>query len=345
MDELLVSTKRESGVKRILLVFLRNPWNDYIAIRYIGQNIIARQKNSYFKLVNIRQCHRNILKESCILSTLEHPNIAKFYAVYCDGAKASLITENLDICITQLELQKYEIEEWEMATILLEVLKGVSYLESVGISCKEISKENIWMSVGGAIKIVMTSICEYHEYRGSTDVILDFPIFAELFEEMILSSYHLVCSRNKWSAEALRFLSCTLSGSLGSLRNVLTCLARLSGLCSTYNEISCTDSICPGGTNLMLLVRCPFPDVITREKSGSFATLQWLIDLTMGFDIETSFLRVVGFPCSSAQPQSQLYAFPDSWKVENVVMFQSSNAIVASVYYPLIRGINTGHSQ
>ena len=121
--EPLVSIKMERGGGRILRVFLGNPWNNYVSIRHIRHNIIARQKGSYFKLMNIRQTHReNVLRQSCLVSSLEHPNIATVYAVYCAGEKAFVVTEHLDICITQLGLQKYEIEEWEVATILLEVI-------------------------------------------------------------------------------------------------------------------------------------------------------------------------------------------------------------------------------
>ena len=121
--EPLVSRTTERGVRKILRVFLGNPWDDYVPIRHIGHNIIARLKDLYFKLVNIRQCHReNVLKQACIVSSFKHANIATVYAVYCAGEKAFLVTEHLDVCFTQLELQKYAIEEWEVATILLEVI-------------------------------------------------------------------------------------------------------------------------------------------------------------------------------------------------------------------------------
>ena len=104
----------------------------------------------------------------------------------------------------------------------------------------KISKENIWLSLDGSIKIgntlsrsqfclliaqvmlVMHSTCGHHVTQRATDLLLDFPIFAELVEEMMLSRYHLVYGQYQWSPEALQFLSCTLSGSLGSLTNVRT---------------------------------------------------------------------------------------------------------------------------
>lgn len=81
-----VPMRTERGIERILRVFLGNPWNDHVFVRNIGYNIIARQKDPYFKLMNIRPCHReNILKQSCLISSFEHPNIATLYAIYCAG--------------------------------------------------------------------------------------------------------------------------------------------------------------------------------------------------------------------------------------------------------------------
>jgi hypothetical protein len=64
-----------------------------------------------------------------------------------------------------------------------------------------------------------------HLYEGSkaSQVLLDFPILAEVIEEMMLSRYHLTSSDEKWSEDALSFLSCTLSGSLDTLMNVRGC--------------------------------------------------------------------------------------------------------------------------
>lgn len=49
---------------------------------------------------------------------------------------------------------------------------------------------------------------------------MDFPVIAEIMEEMMLSRFHLTCDDERWSGDALDFLSCTLSGSLETLRNV-----------------------------------------------------------------------------------------------------------------------------
>jgi hypothetical protein len=59
-----------------------------------------------------------------------------------------------------------------------------------------------------------------HESPRTSQAILDFPIFAEIIEEMMLSRYHLESADDRFSKDARSFLSCTLSGSLESLMNV-----------------------------------------------------------------------------------------------------------------------------
>jgi hypothetical protein len=53
-----------------------------------------------------------------------------------------------------------------------------------------------------------------------SQVLLDFPILAEIIEDMMLSRYHLTSDDERWSEDALAFLSCALSGTLESLLNV-----------------------------------------------------------------------------------------------------------------------------
>jgi hypothetical protein len=110
-------------VHRILRIFLGDPWDDYEYVRYLGQGIVARRKASYFKLVNIRQCDSSdVLDEQPrLLSSIHHPNIATVYDLYCDDDKIFLVTEHLHIFISQLDFRKYELEEWEIATIIAEV--------------------------------------------------------------------------------------------------------------------------------------------------------------------------------------------------------------------------------
>ncbi|KAG0645123.1 hypothetical protein D0Z07_9216 [Hyphodiscus hymeniophilus] len=114
---------------RILRVYLGHPWDNYDYIRHIDHVMLARDTTSCFKLVNIRQCSASneLERQLQIISTIQHPNLAAIYDVYCDDEEAFLITENLDISISQLDFQTFEPKEWEIATVLAEVLTRLYY--------------------------------------------------------------------------------------------------------------------------------------------------------------------------------------------------------------------------
>ncbi|RDL36258.1 uncharacterized protein BP5553_06870 [Venustampulla echinocandica] len=209
-------------VHRILRILLGDPWGDYDYIHSLGHDIVATRKASYFELVNIRLCHSSdVQKQYRLLSSTQSPNVATIYDLYSDGNKVFQVTERLDIYLSQLEVQKYELEEWEMATIIAEVLKGITYISSLKLSCRTLSEANIGLSLDGEVKLVLDlqQVQHDHLHEGSkvSQVLLDFPILAELIEDMMLSRYHLTPNDIMWSEDALSFLSCTLSGSLETL--------------------------------------------------------------------------------------------------------------------------------
>jgi hypothetical protein len=107
---------------RMFTIKLGSPWDDYDYIRRCDQVMIVRQRASYFRLANIEESLTvNTLEQSQILSRIAHPNVASIYSAYCYNDKISLVTEHLDISLTQLDFQSYELEEWEIATIVAEV--------------------------------------------------------------------------------------------------------------------------------------------------------------------------------------------------------------------------------
>jgi hypothetical protein len=106
------------------------------------------------------------------------------------------------------------------------------------ISCRNLSEANIKLSLNGEVKLginiliilnvikltypivlALQELQHDHLQENSkvSQVLLDFPVLAEIIEEMMLSRYHLVSEDQKWSEDALSFLSCTLSGSLETL--------------------------------------------------------------------------------------------------------------------------------
>ncbi|PVH67473.1 hypothetical protein DL98DRAFT_367659, partial [Cadophora sp. DSE1049] len=106
----------------VLRVLLKNPWDDYSYIRHVGPTTLTLRKASSFQLANIREVSPfEVLGDPPILPQIQHPNIATIEDIYCYDDKIFVVTEHLDVSFAQLEFQKYDLEEREIATILTEV--------------------------------------------------------------------------------------------------------------------------------------------------------------------------------------------------------------------------------
>jgi serine/threonine protein kinase len=168
------STSTDSGapekVRRMLRILLKSPWDDFSYIRHLDQTMLAVRKASSFQLAEIREVSSfDVLGDPPILPHVQHPNIATLYDIYCDDDRIFLITEHLEVSFAQLKFQEYELEERAIATILAEVprypqrqsghglqrqvLKGVAYISSLRLSCKNLSQKNVWLSLDGEIKL------------------------------------------------------------------------------------------------------------------------------------------------------------------------------------------------
>ncbi|KAH7370308.1 hypothetical protein BKA65DRAFT_386846 [Rhexocercosporidium sp. MPI-PUGE-AT-0058] len=147
-------TATPEKVRRVLKILLKDPWDDYSYVRHIGQTILTLRKASSFQLANIREVSPfEILGDPPILPHIKHPNIAAIEEIYCYDDRIFLVTEHLDVSFAQLQFQKYDLKEREIATILTEVLKGLAYISSLRLSCKNLSQDNIWLSLARDIKL------------------------------------------------------------------------------------------------------------------------------------------------------------------------------------------------
>jgi hypothetical protein len=118
----IVPSKTTKTVKRFLRVLLRNPWDDYDHVMHLDQGILAIRKGSSFKIVSVQQFEcPEILQQTRMFASIQHPNVASIYDVYCHEEKQFMITEHLCVRISHLQIQEHELEEWEIATIISEV--------------------------------------------------------------------------------------------------------------------------------------------------------------------------------------------------------------------------------
>ena len=118
-----VPPRTTKAFKRILRILLRSPWEDYDYVMHLDQGILAINKGSCFKIVTIQQFQcAELLQQTRMLSSIQHPNVASIHDVYCHDDDHFLIMEYLSVRISHLDIQKHELEEWEIATIISEVV-------------------------------------------------------------------------------------------------------------------------------------------------------------------------------------------------------------------------------
>ncbi|KFY26010.1 hypothetical protein V491_01503 [Pseudogymnoascus sp. VKM F-3775] len=222
VDSACASRTAPTQLAKIFTIKFESPWVEYEYIRQSDEVTVVRQRSSYFKLANMQEFPAtNSIQQSQLLATVSHPNIASIYGVYSYIDKLLVVTEHLDISLAQLDFQSDEIEEWEIATIVAEVLKGLTYISSKNISCQDLTTTSIRLSVRGEIKLLLRmENVRYHQVENPrfAPALLEMPVLEEIIEAMTLPRYHRT-SGDRWSKETLSFLYCSISGSLQNLND------------------------------------------------------------------------------------------------------------------------------
>ena len=118
-------TARKVG-KLLRVWWSKSLWDDYTHVAYLYSSQQARlvyHNASYFDLAVMREQHSgsNDLASFKTLSHIHHANIAKTYDVFFDKGMTFVITEHLDLSLVQIDFEKHQLEEWEIATIIVQV--------------------------------------------------------------------------------------------------------------------------------------------------------------------------------------------------------------------------------
>jgi len=112
--------------RRLLRIRFTNPRDDYIFIQDLEdeQGILALNRDGLVQLVVVRQSYSSHpLTMLQMISEMKHPNIADVLDVYFDKERQLLIaTEFLDVSLLELQQGAPRLEEWELATIISEVI-------------------------------------------------------------------------------------------------------------------------------------------------------------------------------------------------------------------------------
>jgi hypothetical protein len=118
------SIRSGGDIGKLLRVWLISPWQDYALIRTLansGESRLAYRKGGYFSKAIIQVFPGSNMHILQNLSEIRHSNIAKVYDTYLYREETFAAMEYLELALEDLQFSQFELEEWEMATILAEV--------------------------------------------------------------------------------------------------------------------------------------------------------------------------------------------------------------------------------
>ncbi|KFY03895.1 hypothetical protein V490_00061 [Pseudogymnoascus sp. VKM F-3557] len=226
------SSTRPWKLKRLLRIEFKSPKEDYLFFQELQSdrgNLVCHKK-AFFRLAVIRESFSprplHLLEE---LSLIQHPNIAEILDIYFYDGRLAIVTEHLDVCLLDLDFSRFPPEEWEIATIIAEIIKAMSYLLST-LPASEISIESVRLSLQGDVKLGMPLIQlstganllvhNMHYQSSENDYTPSYQYNSEFLVEMleILTSYG-TSSGICWSPEAIEFSSIPASDSLSPFKN------------------------------------------------------------------------------------------------------------------------------
>ena len=109
------------------------------------------------KSINIRKISKNnfdeLIKEVDIISSLDHPNIIKFYETYNDKFYFHIVMELCRGKDLLYRIYKNKMDEKNICLIIMKILHSISYCHSKGIIHRDLKPENIFINKNMEIKI------------------------------------------------------------------------------------------------------------------------------------------------------------------------------------------------
>ncbi|OBT39263.1 hypothetical protein VE00_10171 [Pseudogymnoascus sp. WSF 3629] len=144
------------------------------------------------------------------ISRVQNPNIANILNVYFHEERLIIVSEYLDVSLLDLQFNRLPPEEWEIATIVSEIINAMAYLLKM-FPGFEIHIDSVRLSLQGDVKLVhdmhyQSSPAEYDPQPQYNSEFL-----VGILE--VLMQYGTSCGRG-WSPEAMEFSLIQASDSL-----------------------------------------------------------------------------------------------------------------------------------
>lgn len=114
-----------SKVKHLLKIDFKSPYEDYLFVQALqrGQGTIVCHRKGHLKLALIRESYApEPLQMLEMLSQVKHHNIADVNHVFFHDERLWIVGEHVGLSLLDLGFHRVLPEEWEIATIMAEVL-------------------------------------------------------------------------------------------------------------------------------------------------------------------------------------------------------------------------------
>jgi calcium-dependent protein kinase len=146
------------------------------------------------------------MKEVEILSSLDHPNIIKFYETYHDQYYFHIVME---LCtgkeVFDRIIEEKNLNEHKVSVIIYKVLHAISYCHSAGITHRDLKPENILFETSEAdseIKLIDFGLSRKYDIKEKMHTILGTPYYVA--PEVLQGNYDNKC--DVWSIGALTYI-------------------------------------------------------------------------------------------------------------------------------------------
>ena len=198
----------------------------YTFIRFIGEGYFSKVKLAYkniegesrkyaIKIVHKKRVNETLreefLNELSILSTIDHPNVIKFYETYEDDHNYYLVMEYLEGGDIFKRIENIEgLDELFISKILHKIISAINYCHTIGIVHRDIKPENILFtdkSDDSEIKIIDFGLSR--KFNTASDYFMNSFIGTPYFvaPEVIKMKYDFNC--DMWSIGATTYMLLT----------------------------------------------------------------------------------------------------------------------------------------
>lgn len=125
-----VALPKRGEIKHLLRLWFKSPWEDYQEIKNSSGLAVVLRKGSYFQMNTMSSItRRGGFGDIKFFSDMSHPNVAPIHDLYYFENTLHLVGEYLELSLNELNFRTVQLEEWEVATIMVNILDGTLYLE------------------------------------------------------------------------------------------------------------------------------------------------------------------------------------------------------------------------